>query len=112
MVELDEAADAARFTDDDAGAVVDEEMGADGRAGMDVDARAGMRPFGHHAGDDRCAFAIEPMREALDGDGLDEGKGKNDLFVTNRRRVAVESRLDVVLEQFPHNRQSAGELVE
>ena len=41
-------------------------------AGMDVDAGAAVRPLGHHPRDDRDAVAVEEVRAALDGDGLDE----------------------------------------
>ena len=46
-------ADVGRAADDHAGAVIDEEVGADVRAGMQVDAGAAVRPFGHHAGQER-----------------------------------------------------------
>ena len=35
-----------------------------------------MRPFRHHPRNHRRAFLVEPVRQPLDRDGLNEGKGE------------------------------------
>ena len=52
-------ADLGCLADDHARAVVDEKMAPDLRSGMNVDPGAAVRPFGHHARDERQIGQIE-----------------------------------------------------
>ncbi len=75
-------------------------MGADGRAGMNIDAGSAVRPLGHHAGNDRHLGLIKPVRQPLNGDGLDAGIRKDDLLTTECGWVPLISSLDVGMQEF------------
>src|ERR1700722_3983921 len=99
LIHFDVAADLGGFADDRAGAVVDEKVRADLRAGMKVDAGAAMRPFRHDAGDEGDVLEVKLVREALDGDGLDEGVCDDDFLFAERGGVAFVGGFDVGLQQ-------------
>ena len=48
-------------------------MAPDLRPGMNIDPGASVRPFRHHARDQRQIGEIENVGHALDGDRLEEG---------------------------------------
>ena len=78
---------------------------ADGRAGMNVDTGARMRPFRHHARDERRAGLMEPVREPLNGNCLDKRIRQNDLLAPERGRIAFESSFNVRVQQLADFRQ-------
>jgi hypothetical protein len=89
LVELHVVADLGRFADHDAGAVVDDDRMAERRAGVDVDAGPLVRPLGQHARQDGHAQLVEPMGDAMDGDGQEAGVGQDDLVDALGRGVAA-----------------------
>ena len=74
---------------------------------MDIDSRLAVRPFRHHAGNERERFPVKHVRHALNGDGLDGRVGEDDDFITGRGGVALESGFHIGLEEAADVRQLA-----
>ncbi len=95
LIELHMLANVAGLTDHHTCPVVDEEVLADLGTGMNVDARFFMRPFGHHAGDERNAQHTEFVSQSIDGHGVQAGIAEDHFIDTLAGRIAVISRLHV-----------------
>ena len=105
LVDAHAVADQRGLADDDAGAVVDEERLADGRAGVDVDAGARVGVLGQHARHHLGAVAQQPVRDAVDRDGVQARVAGDDLVDAGRRRVGLERRQHVLAQQRADLRQ-------
>src|SRR5206468_3106024 len=90
LVELDVVPEHARLADHDARAVVDEERLADLGAGVYVDAGVRVRVLRHDARQHGHALAVELVRDAVGGDGLDRRVAEDDLFDAVSGGIALE----------------------
>ncbi len=86
--------------------MIDEERFADGGAGVNVDAGVTVRPFRHHARNVRDFQMIEPMRQALHGDGLDARIAEQHLLEAGGGGVVAERGVDVGGHQAGEFRQA------
>lgn len=66
-----------------------------------------MCPLGHDAGNQSNVLQIQFMRQALDRNRLNKRIGNDNLLGAGRRRIAVERRLHIRLQDFTHPRQIA-----
>src|SRR5690242_18174817 len=62
---------------------------------MQIHAGAGMRPLRHNAWNEGNIFEIQIMSESLHCNRFDERISDDDLFFTERSRIAVEGSLNV-----------------
>ena len=83
------------LADDDAHAVVDEESAPDGRTRMDLDAGQKARDVREPAREDRNAPAMEPVDEAMGGDGLKAGIRQDDVEPSANGGIAFERGAEV-----------------
>jgi hypothetical protein len=95
VIERDAAPDGGCFSDDHTRAVIDEKRFANGSAGVNVDAGMTVRGFRHHARDVGDFQTIEPMRQALHGNGLDARIAEQHLLQTRGGGVAAVGGVDV-----------------
>ena len=103
LVEQHIVADFSGFADHHAHAVVDEEAPADGGAGVDLDARQKAADLRDHARHQRHPPAIQPVRQAVQQDGVEAGVAEEDLDHALGGRVFPENGVDL----FPDGSQHA-----
>src|SRR5208337_5148805 len=70
VVKSHPSADGGGFADHHARPMIDEERLANRSAGIDIDAGVAVRHLGHHTGEERHSHQVEPVRQALHGNGL------------------------------------------
>ena len=109
LIQRDMSTDDTGFADDDTRAVVDGEVLADAGAGVYVDARLGVRLLGDDARQDRYLHLMQGMGYAIMGHGVDNRIAEDDLTVGLSRRVVIEHRLDIGVEQTLYLRQLVDE---
>ena len=107
LVDQHVVADFRGLADHDAHAVIDEEAPADVRAGMDFDAGDPARELAQQPAEQLQLMLPQPMRHAIEPDGVQSRIAEHHFERGARGRVAVEDRLDV----FAHSAQNADRTV-
>src|SRR5262249_8079790 len=90
------------LTNHDAHSVIDEETASDASSGMDLYAGNGSRELAHHARGRIPSGAIEPVREAMQQNGMHAGITQQDFEHTACGRVTPEYRIDLLPQCAKH----------
>ena len=104
LIKLHVAADLTGFADDNTGAVIDKKVIADRGTWMDIDARSRVRPFCHHARNERHLKLVQEMRQPMNCDGLEPRIAKDDFVKRAHGRVTVVGGLHIGSKNFPQIR--------
>ena len=91
-------ADLGGLADHHAHAVVDEEAAADRRAGMDLDAGEEAAELRDEAAAQLPVAPPEPVRQAMENQGMQPGIAEYDLQPRSCGRIALEDRLDILAQ--------------
>lgn len=99
LIEPDAGADHRGFADHYPGTVIDEEMWTDRRAGMDVDASGGIGDLRDNARNQAGAQLVQAVRDAVMQYGSCARIADQYLVNAARRRIALERRFDIAVDE-------------
>ena len=102
MIKRHIVANLGGFADDHAHAVVDEEPPAYGRAGMDLDAGEEASEMRYQPAEPAQIHMPQPIRDAVNAQGMKAGIAGDDLPSRARGGVAVEYAGDVFTDTVEH----------